>query len=54
LAGFHIVLVLVIGETQRRYRIEALQAMPLAGRNRHLRAGERALVPRTAVRFPAS
>jgi RNA polymerase subunit RPABC4/transcription elongation factor Spt4 len=51
-AGFRRVRVLVVGETPKRYRIEALQRMRLAGRNRCLDKGERALVPRTAVRRP--
>jgi hypothetical protein len=49
-AGFHTVPVIVVGETPKRYQIEALQNMRLPGRNRHLRAGERALVPRAAIR----
>jgi hypothetical protein len=43
--------VIVIGETPKRCRIETLQNMRLPERNRHLRAGERALVPRLAIRF---
>lgn len=51
-AGFRTVAVLVVDETPKRYRIEALNDTLLAGRCRRLRAGERALVPRTAIRFP--
>jgi hypothetical protein len=50
-AGFRTVSVIVVGETPKRYRIEAPQNMRLPGRNCHLRAGERTLVPRAAIRF---
>lgn len=43
--------VLVVGETSKRYRIEAIRKLPMAGRNRVLAPGERALVPKYAVRF---
>ncbi len=51
-AGFRKVPVLVVEVTPRRYRIEAVNDMQLAGRGRTLKKGERALVPKTAVRFP--
>lgn len=51
-AGFRAIPVLVIGETPKRHRIEAVKDMRLAGRCRSLKAGESALVPKTAVRFP--
>jgi hypothetical protein len=43
----------VIGETPKRYRIICppdRQAVKLAGRNRWLRVGETALVPKTAIK----
>jgi hypothetical protein len=52
--GFVAVPILVIDETTQRYRIEAIQDMRAAGRRRALKAGETALVPKTAVRFPDS
>jgi hypothetical protein len=44
-AGFYTLPVFVVGETPKRYRIEALQDMRMAGRNRYLRAGQCALAP---------
>jgi len=41
--------VLIVGETPKRYRIEAIERTKLAGRNRWLEPGERALVPRAAL-----
>lgn len=43
--------VLVIGETPKRYRIQAIARTKLAGRDRYLNAGETALVPKRAVSF---
>lgn len=53
-AGIHASPVLVIGETPKRYRIQTVNGstLKLAGRSRYLRAGETALVPKTAVSFP--
>ena len=53
-AGFRTVSVLIVGETPKRYRIEAVEDMRLAGRNRALRKGQQALVPRYAARFSES
>jgi hypothetical protein len=50
LSGYHETPVLVVGETPKRYRIEAIERMRLAGRVRWLNSGERALVPRYAVK----
>jgi len=44
----------VIDETPKRYRIICppdVQAVRLAGRHRYLRAGDTALVPKTAIQF---
>ena len=41
----------IIGETPKRWRIQALERTKLAGRDRWLEAGETTLVPRRAVRF---
>ena len=41
----------VVGETAKRYRIEAIAKTGLAGRQRSLMPGEQALVPKHAVRF---
>jgi hypothetical protein len=43
--------VLVIGETPKRYRIQAIARTKLAGRDRYLNAGETTLVPKHAVSF---
>lgn len=43
--------VCVVGETPKRYRIEAFARTPLAGRRRELEPGQRALVPKHAVTF---
>lgn len=43
--------VLVIGETPKRYRIQAIARTKLAGRDRYLNAGGTALVPKRAVSF---
>jgi len=43
--------VLVVGETPKRYRIQALEQTRLAGRWRSLAKGQTALVPRHAVTF---
>jgi hypothetical protein len=43
--------VMVIGETPKRYRIQATAATKLAGRSRWLQAGETTLVPKRAVTF---
>ncbi len=42
--------VLVIGETPKRYRIEAIERTKLGGRNRWLEKGHTALVPKHAIR----
>lgn len=41
----------VIGETPKRYRIEAITRTKLAGRERWIGPGETALVPKYAVHF---
>lgn len=43
--------VLVIGETPKHYRIQAIARTKLAGRDRYLDAGATALVPKRAVSF---
>lgn len=47
-------LVVVVGETPKRYRIRALKWTRLGGGSRFLRAGDTALVPKYAVRFHAT
>lgn len=49
--AFHTVPVITVGEIPKRYRIDVLQTTPLPGRDRSLRVGERAFVPRTAIRL---
>ena len=44
----------VIGETPKRYRIQALQRTKLGGRCRWINEGETALVPKRALRFVES
>lgn len=46
--------VLVVGETPKRYRIQATQRIRMPGRCRWLYAGETALVPRESIRFATS
>ncbi len=43
--------VIVIGETPKRYRIQAIKRTACAGRCRWLEAGETCLVPKRAVRL---
>lgn len=43
--------VMVIGETPKRYRIQAVMRTRLAGRDRWLNVGETTLVPKHAVMF---
>ncbi len=43
--------VVVVGETPKRYRIRALEWTRLGGGSRFLRVGDTALVPKYAVRF---
>ena len=43
--------VMVIGETPKRYRIQAIGRTKLAGRDRWLNEGETTLVPKRAVTF---
>ena len=43
--------VLVIGETAKRYRIQAITRTKLAGRYRYIDAGQTTLVPKHAVSF---
>ena len=50
LSGYHETPVLVVGETPKQCRIEAIERMRLAGRMRLLNPGERALVPRYAIK----
>lgn len=45
--------VLVVGETPKKYRIEALMRMRLGGRYRWLYNGERTLVPKDAIKVVA-
>jgi hypothetical protein len=52
MSGYHETSVLVLGETPKRYRIEAIERMRLAGRMRWLNPGERALVPWYAIKRP--
>ena len=42
--------VLIVGETPKRYRIQAINTLKLGGRNRWLDAGCTAFVPKRAVR----
>jgi hypothetical protein len=42
--------VLVVGETPKPYRIEAIERMRLAGRMRWLNPGQPDLVPRYAIK----
>jgi|SRR6185295_14545667 len=49
--------VVIVGETPTRYRVtpgDGLERVRLGGRQRWLPKGETALVPKTAVRLPAS
>jgi len=50
MSGYHEMPVLVVGETPKQYRIEAIERMRLAGRMRWLNPGERAPVPRYAIK----
>jgi hypothetical protein len=50
LSGYHKTPVLVVGETPKQYRIEAIERMRLAGRMRWLNPGQRALIPRYAIK----
>ena len=50
MSGYHETPVLVVGETPKQCRIEAIERMRLAGRMRLLNPGERALVPRYAIK----
>lgn len=43
--------VVIVGETAKRYRIRADKPTRLAGRNRWLKPGETALVPKHAVQL---
>jgi hypothetical protein len=43
----------IIGETERQYRIWAKTRTRLAGRARELKPGDRALVPKEAIRWTA-
>lgn len=43
----------VVGETPKRYRIEALKRTRLGGRRRLIEEGETALVPKFAVKLRA-
>ena len=43
--------VMVVGETQRRYRIKAVMRTKMPGRARWLYIGETALVPKYSVSF---
>jgi hypothetical protein len=45
---------IIVGETPKRYRIQAIERMALAGRNRWLDPGQTALVPKYAVRITES
>lgn len=49
--GRHDWAVIVIGETQKNYRIKAVVETKLPGRRRWLSVGDTALVPKYAVRF---
>lgn len=42
--------VLVVGETPKRYRIQAIERTRMPGRCRWLYAGELALVPKSAIK----
>ena len=44
--------ILIVGETLKCWRIQAITATRLAGRNKWLNAGEEIVVPRFAVRIP--
>ena len=50
MSGYHETPVLVVGETPKQYRVEAIERMRLAGRMRWLNPGERVLVPRYAIK----
>lgn len=41
----------IVSETPKRYRIRAIEATKLAGRQRWIQPGETALVPKYAIRF---
>jgi hypothetical protein len=43
--------VVVIGETPKKYRIQAVKRTKIAGYNRWLEIGQTSLVPKYAVRF---
>lgn len=49
-SGRHDYAVIVVGETPKRYRIQAVMEMRLPNR-KHLKVGDTALVPKRAVRF---
>lgn len=49
-AGRHDYAVIVVGETPKRYRIQAVMEMRLPNK-RLLKIGDEALVPKRAVRF---
>lgn len=42
---------LIVGETRGSYRIKATQEMKIAGRNRWLCVGEKATVPKSAIKL---
>lgn len=46
--------IIVIGETPKRYRIQAIKRIVLPGRNRFLESGERALVPKNCITFEST
>jgi hypothetical protein len=50
-SGRHEYRVLVIGETPKRYRVQAVTRTKLAGRDRWIDAGQETLVPKRAVSF---
>lgn len=50
-AGLSSTVVLVIGETPKKYRIRAIMETKLAGRNRWLKPAETTLVPKSAIDF---
>lgn len=43
--------VLVIGETPKKYRVQAIKRTKIAGYNRWLEVDQQTLVPKYAVRF---
>ena len=51
-AGRHDYAVMVIGETQKKYRIRAVMEMGLPG-GRRLKQGDEAMIPKRAVRIAA-